>query len=55
MSAILQAARAAYAAGLAPVPVENDGSKTPDLSVVEGLSNDASQRRGYADLQLRGA
>ena len=31
MSAILQAARAAYAAGLAPVPTTNDGSKAPDL------------------------
>src|SRR5262245_33360430 len=29
--AILQAARAAYAAGLAPLPTENSGSKRPDV------------------------
>jgi hypothetical protein len=31
MSTILEAARAAYAAGLAPVPTSNNGSKAPDL------------------------
>ena len=31
MSAILETARAAYAAGLSPLPVANDGSKRPDV------------------------
>lgn len=31
MNAILEAARAAYAAGLAPIPTENTGSKKPDV------------------------
>jgi hypothetical protein len=31
MNVILGAARAAYAAGLAPVPVSNNGSKAPDV------------------------